>query len=63
MKLKNIVNDVRQFTEFGQVVSVRPGEVVEVGSKINYDPRVFKIVDTLKSKEPKEKRTVTKEVR
>ena len=61
MKLKNISDSVRKLTSFGQIVIVRPGEIVDVEKPI-YDNMVFEKVNTKKSKEKQEKAMTEKEV-
>jgi hypothetical protein len=43
MKLKNIMNDVRQLRVKGQVVLVAPGKTIEVENAV-YDDRVFEVI-------------------
>lgn len=62
MKLKNIMNDVRQFTANGQIIYVQPKETIEVENAI-YDDRVFKLIDIKKSTEKEEKINNDKEVK
>lgn len=62
MKLKNIMNDVRQLRVSGQIIMVNPGETIDVESA-NYDGRAFRIIETKKRNEKAEKPTKKEEVK
>ena len=63
MRIKNIMNDVRQFADIGKIIYVQPKDTVECSDKSRYDDRVFKKVQIKKSKESEEKPNNKKEVR
>jgi len=70
MKLKNIMNDVRQLRIDGQVIQVGPKQIIEIEStKIAYDESVFKEIivkakiETQKRNEMIEKPTKQEEVK
>lgn len=64
MKLKNIMNDVRQLRVNGQIIEVDPMETIEIESKnAIYDNVVFKLINTKKRKEKIEKPTKQEEVK
>lgn len=50
MKLKNIAKDVRQLTDRGQIIMVKPGQIIEV-SKPKFEENTFKVIHTQKSTE------------
>jgi len=63
MKIKNISDAPKQFTDIGQIIYVAPGETVDTSDKARYDTRVFEKIDIKKSKESEKSRIITKEVR
>ena len=70
MKLKNIMNDIRQLRVDGQVIKVQPGEIIDIEStKVSYDNVTFKLIETKekietqKRNEKEEKPTKQEEVK
>lgn len=61
MKLKNITKESRQLTDFGQIILVGPGEIIEV-IKPKYEENTF-VVYTQNRKKRKEQTISRKEVK